>query len=80
MRNYDNGGLLTKKMLDDAKLKAKESGFKVGDEIIVKASGNHGTIVYDYNYIGNFGILRTDGKHKGSIMYLSHWEIKKVVA
>jgi uncharacterized protein YodC (DUF2158 family) len=72
-----NGGLLTKEMLDDAKQKAKNSGFKVSDEIVVKASGGPGTIVYNYNYIGDFGVLRTSGKYKGSIMYLSHWEMSK---
>ncbi len=72
--------LITKNMMDDAQKKAKESGFKVGDEIEVKASGNLGTIVYDYNYIGDFGILRTTGKHKGSMSYLSHWEIKKLTS
>jgi hypothetical protein len=70
--------LITKNMMDEAKQKAKDSGFKVGDKIVVKASGTHGTIVYDYNYIGDFGILRTDGKHEGNIIYLSHWEMKKV--
>lgn len=60
-----------------AQQKAKESGFKVGDEIVINGSGNFGTIVYDYNYIGDFGILRTTGKNKGTIAYLSHYEIKK---
>ena len=75
--NNNNGGLLTKEMLDTAKQKAKESGFKVGDDIVVKASGCRGTIVYDYNYIGDFGVHRNSGKYKGSIMYLSHWEMSK---
>lgn len=69
--------LITKEMSDNAKQKAKESGFKVGDEIEVKATGNLGTIVYNYNIHGYFGISRTTGKHKGSIAYLSHYEIKK---
>ncbi len=73
----DNGGLLTKKMLDEAKQKAKDSGFKVSDEIEVKASGCRGTIVYDYDYSGAFGVHRNDGKYKGSIMYLHHWEMSK---